>query len=126
MHGMRYRRLGPSGLRISEVFLGTAGVPELMDEPTFAGIVAAALDHGVAAFDTADAYDSGLAEEWLGRAVRGRRDQVVVCTKVGLRVGGTPAEHGAPGTYDATMLARGIGPNASGLSRGACHRRGGA
>ena len=117
MDGMRYPRLGPSGLRISELVLGTAGVPELMDEGTFAGIVAAALDHGVTAFDTADAYDSGLAEEWLGRALRGRRDQVVVCTKVGLRVGGTPVEHGAPGSYDATMFARGIGPNDSGLSR---------
>jgi aryl-alcohol dehydrogenase-like predicted oxidoreductase len=118
MNGMYYPHLGPSGLRISELILGTAGASELMDERTFADTVAAALDHGVVAFDTADTYDSGVAEEWLGRALRGRRDQVVVCTKVGLRVGGTPIEHGAAGTsFDAETFARGIGPNDKGLSR---------
>ncbi len=117
MNGMRYPRLGPTGMRISEFILGTAGVPELMDEAAFSDIVATALDHGVSAFDTADAYDSGVAEEWLGRAIRGRRDQVVLSSKVGLRVGGTPIEHGADYTFDAGAFARGIGPNDRGLSR---------
>jgi aryl-alcohol dehydrogenase-like predicted oxidoreductase len=93
--GLRYPRLGGTGMRISELVFGTAGAAELVDEATFRQTVHAALDGGVAAFDTADAYDGGMAEEWLGRALGPRRDSVVISTKVGLRVGADAVEHGA-------------------------------
>jgi len=118
MTGLRYPRLGPSALRVSEVILGTSGAGEVVGEETFAANVAVALERGVATFDTADAYDGGLAETWLGRALQSRREEVVICTKVGLRVGATPIEHGAPWTGpDADSFRRGIGPNDRGLSR---------
>jgi aryl-alcohol dehydrogenase-like predicted oxidoreductase len=118
MSGMRYPRLGPSALRISEITLGTSGAGEVVGEEMFAANVAAALERGIATFDTADAYDDGLAETWLGRAVRSRRDEVVICTKVGLRVGATAIEHGSSWTGpDADAFRRGIGPNDRGLSR---------
>jgi 1-deoxyxylulose-5-phosphate synthase len=116
--GLRYPRLGATGLRISEVILGTSGAQELLDEATFTEMVHAALDRGVAAFDTADAYDGGFAEQWLGRALGARRDGVVISTKVGLRVGATAAEHGAAWAGpDARLVRQGIGPNDRGLSR---------
>jgi 1-deoxyxylulose-5-phosphate synthase len=116
--GLRYPRLGATGMRISEIVLGTAGAAELISEPTFQEVIHAALDRGVAAFDTADAYDGGVAEQWLGRALAGRRDSVVISTKVGLRVGADAVEHGAAWHGpDAKSVRSGIGPNDRGLSR---------
>ena len=116
--GLRYPRLGDTGLRISEVILGTAGANEIVDEATFTGTIHSALDRGVASFDTADAYNDGVAERWLGSALGSRRDKVVISTKVGLRVGATAAEHGAPWHGpDAHSVRQGIGPNDRGLSR---------
>jgi 1-deoxyxylulose-5-phosphate synthase len=115
---LRYPRLGSTGMRISELILGTSGAEELLDEATFTGIVHAALDRGVVTFDTADAYDGGAAEQWLGRALGARRADVVISTKVGLRVGANAAEHGAAWHGpDARSVRAGIGPNDRGLSR---------
>jgi aryl-alcohol dehydrogenase-like predicted oxidoreductase len=115
---MRYPRLGATGMRISEIILGTSGAVELFDEATFTEIIHAGLDCGVTAFDTADAYDGGAAEQWLGRALGARRDDVVISTKAGLRVGATAVEHGAAWHGpDAESVRRGIGPNDRGLSR---------
>jgi aryl-alcohol dehydrogenase-like predicted oxidoreductase len=116
--GLRYPRLGATGMRVSELILGTSGAEELLDQATFTEIVHAALDRGVVTFDTADAYDGGVAEQWLGRALGTRRGDVVVSTKVGLRVGATATEHGTAWRGpDAASVRRGIGPNDRGLSR---------
>jgi 1-deoxyxylulose-5-phosphate synthase len=116
--GLRYPRLGGTGMRISELILGTSGAVELLDEPAFREVIHAGLDCGVTAFDTADAYDGGAAEQWLGRALGARRDDVVISTKAGLRVGATAVEHGAAWRGpDASSVRRGIGPNDRGLSR---------
>jgi len=102
---MEYRALGRSGLRVSVLTMGTM---------TFGGTGAFAdvgstdteeaerqvdmcLDAGVNLIDTADVYSSGLAEEILGQVLRGRRDQVLLATKV--------------------RMGMGRGPNDSGLSR---------
>ncbi len=115
---MRYPRLGATGMRVSEAILGTSGASELLDEETFTAVVHAALDGGIAAFDTADAYDGGLAEQWLGKTLGTRRDRVVISTKVGMRVGATAAEHGAAWHGpDVAAVRAGIGPNDRGLSR---------
>ena len=102
---MEYRALGRSGLRVSVLTMGTM---------TFGGTGAFAdvgstdveeaerqvdmcLDAGINLIDTADVYSSGLAEEILGQVLRGRRDRVLVATKV--------------------RMGMGRGPNDSGLSR---------
>jgi aryl-alcohol dehydrogenase-like predicted oxidoreductase len=80
---MNYRRLGRSGLRVSEICLGAwinfGG--HLEDEATFA-ILDAALEEGINFFDTADVYASGKAEEVMGRWMKGKdRRTIVVATK---------------------------------------------
>ena len=80
---MQYRQLGRSGLRVSEISLGswlTYGAT--VDVGAATKIVAAALDLGINLFDTADVYASGAAEEALREALRGAtRHQVVIATK---------------------------------------------
>ncbi len=83
---MQYRQLGTSGLRVSVVGLGgnTFGPPRL-DETTTIRVIHAALDMGVNFVDTALTYTRGDSEEYIGQALQGRRDQMVVATKFHLR-----------------------------------------
>jgi 1-deoxyxylulose-5-phosphate synthase len=85
---MKYRNLGRSGIKVSEVSLGTGGDFGLLGEEATKRIVDAALDGGINYFDTANIYpvleDSPggkLAEEMLGSALQGRRHEAVVGTK---------------------------------------------
>ena len=102
---MEYRQLGRSGLRISELTLGTmtfGGRGQFRDVGTtdLDGArrhIDIALDAGVNMIDTADVYSDGLAEEILGQALNGRRDRVLLATKA--------------------RFAMGPGPNDAGLSR---------
>src|ERR1700722_9705969 len=81
---MEYRRLGRSGLVISEIAYGnwvTHG--SQVEEDAARDCVAAALDEGITTFDTADAYAGTRAEEILGRALHGlRRESLEIFTKV--------------------------------------------
>ncbi|WP_336713548.1 aldo/keto reductase [Arthrobacter sp. USHLN218] len=95
---MEYRRLGNSGLTVSAVGLGCnnlgrAGTPTESQEGTDA-VVHAALEAGVTLFDVADSYgkEPGLSEEFLGRALGQRRDDVVVATKFGMDMRGANGE----------------------------------
>lgn len=78
---MKKNRLGTSDLFVSEIGLGCMSLPE--DEQTSERIVHAALDAGIHFFDTADLYGQGRNEEQLGRALYGRRHEVIVASKVG-------------------------------------------
>ncbi len=83
---MQYRRLGKTGWQVSTVSMGCWALGNQwgpVDEGEAIRTVHAAIDLGVNLFDTADAYGMGLSEERLGKAVRGRRDQVYITTKVG-------------------------------------------
>lgn len=100
---MECRRVGRSGLTVSELALGAA---------TFGGsgaffshwgqtdveeareLVALAVDSGVTLFDTADVYSAGASEEVLGAALRGRRDDVLISTKAALPVSDRPGDAG--------------------------------
>ena len=80
---MDYRRLGATGIQVSTLCLGTMmfgswGNP---DERDCTRMVDLALDAGINFIDTADVYDFGVSEEILGRALKGRRDDVVLATK---------------------------------------------
>jgi aryl-alcohol dehydrogenase-like predicted oxidoreductase len=86
---MEYRVLGRSGLRVSAIGLGCNPFGNEVDAPTAQRIVGTAIDLGVNYFDTADAYYDGRSEEYLGRALAGRRHEVMVATKFGLGGGGS-------------------------------------
>jgi aryl-alcohol dehydrogenase-like predicted oxidoreductase len=93
---MEQRRIGGSGLQASVLSLGTMmfGAWGNEDADECIDMVHRALDAGITLFDTADIYDAGVSEEILGRALRGRRDEVVLATKVGNPVGGDPSRSG--------------------------------
>src|SRR5437762_5766526 len=83
---MKYRKLGQHGPTVSVVGLGagsaTTNFGERDDEVQIA-TVHRAMDLGVTLFDTADRYMKGRHERMLGRALKGRRDRAVVCSKFG-------------------------------------------
>jgi aryl-alcohol dehydrogenase-like predicted oxidoreductase len=99
---MEYRTLGTSGLRVSVLTMGTmtfggkgdfanvgsTGVDEARRQ------VDMCLDAGVNLIDTADVYSDGLSEEIVGEVLRGRRDEVLVATKVRMEMGPGPNDAG--------------------------------
>ena len=95
---MDYRRMGQSGLKVSEICLGTMTFGRGADAAEAERIVLAALDAGVTFFDTADGYSDGESEIMLGKALGKRRREAVIATKV--------------------FNPMGHGPNNSGMSRG--------
>ena len=88
MTEMRTRTLGASTIEASVVGLGTWAIGGWMwggtDESESVAAIRASLDEGVSLIDTAPAYGQGRAEEIVGTAIRGRRDDVVLATKCGL------------------------------------------
>ncbi len=78
---MQRRRIG--ALDVSVVGLGCNNFGPRLDAAGTAEVVHAALDAGVNFFDTADLYGEGRSEEYLGRAVRGRRGEAIIATKFG-------------------------------------------
>lgn len=95
MDELTYRQLGKSGLRVSVLGLGTNQFGGKVDEKGVAEIIHAAIDHGVNFIDTADIYTGGRSEETIGKAIKGRRDRVVLATKVASRRGDGPNDYGA-------------------------------
>jgi aryl-alcohol dehydrogenase-like predicted oxidoreductase len=91
---MEYRRLGGSGMVVSAISFGTAtfggsspffrawGTTDVAEATR---LVDVAIDAGVTLFDSADSYSNGLAEDFLGRALAGRRDRVLIATKANSR-----------------------------------------
>ncbi|SDR07061.1 Predicted oxidoreductase [Curtobacterium sp. UNCCL20] len=94
MTGIEHRPLGPSGLVVSTVGIGcnNFGRPGTFTESQEGtdAVVRAALDAGVTLFDTADVYGGrpGLSEELLGKAIAGRREEIVLATKFGMDMRG--------------------------------------
>lgn len=80
---MEYRQLGNSGVRVSAIGLGGNTFGRYCDEAQTREVIHRALDLGVNHIDTADLYSRGVSEEYVGRALVDRRDQVVLATKVG-------------------------------------------
>lgn len=102
---MNKRTLGQSGIEISSIGLGTNYVGghnlyENVDENEGVRLVQQAIDLGVTHIDTADAYGFGRSEELVGKAIKGRRDEVVLATKGGIQFG----EHGTGPNNTAAYL----------------------
>lgn len=78
---MNYNRLGNSDLLISSIGFGCMSLKG--DQQENMSIIDRAIDHGVNYFDTADIYDKGLNEISVGKALKGKREKVVIATKAG-------------------------------------------
>jgi aryl-alcohol dehydrogenase-like predicted oxidoreductase len=99
---VEYRQLGRSGLRVSELTLGTMtfggkGEFEQVGSTDSAGarrIVDRCLDAGINLIDTADVYSSGVSEEIVGAAIEGRRERLLVATKARFPMGKGPNDAG--------------------------------
>ncbi|PSL42020.1 aryl-alcohol dehydrogenase-like predicted oxidoreductase [Planomicrobium soli] len=78
---MKTAHLGNSGLRVSEIGFGCMSLPT--DSKQAAAIVDEAIASGINYFDTADLYNKGLNEELVGQALKGRRKDIILATKVG-------------------------------------------
>jgi aryl-alcohol dehydrogenase-like predicted oxidoreductase len=101
---MEYRRLGGSGFKVPALSLGTGtfgGGTELFkawgetDVAEARRLVDICMEAGLNMFDSADVYSRGMAEEILGQAIKGRRDQVIISTKGTFRVGDGPNDVGS-------------------------------
>lgn len=101
---VHYQNLGNTGLKISNLALGTMAFGRWIDEQESDKIIDLALDSGINLIDTANfygkgqdepfRYGTGASEEIIGRALKGRRDKVVLATKVGLPMGRGVNEQG--------------------------------
>lgn len=98
---MQQRSLGRSGLRVSVVGLGCNNFGRRIDAEASRKVVHRALDLGVTLFDTADVYRSSIggSEEFLGRALGPRRKDIVLATKVGMRMDDAGQLRGASRGY---------------------------
>jgi aryl-alcohol dehydrogenase-like predicted oxidoreductase len=97
---MQTRRLGTQGLEVSQQGLGCMGMSEFYgatDEREAIGTIHRAFELGITFFDTSDAYGPYTNEQLVGRAIQGRRDQVVVATKFGIVRGEDPAHRSVNG-----------------------------
>jgi aryl-alcohol dehydrogenase-like predicted oxidoreductase len=101
---MEFRRLGHSGLRVPALSFGTGtfgGGNDFFkawgstDAGGAARLVDLCLDHGVSMFDSADVYSDGLAEQILGQAIKGKRDRLLISTKVTFPAGDGPNDFGS-------------------------------
>jgi len=101
---MQYRTLGRTGIKVSPYALGTLMFATQMGntDADSAQIIHKALDAGINLIDTADAYAD--SEEVVGRALKGRRDTVVLATKFGLPVGADPNQRGASRRWITTAV----------------------
>jgi aryl-alcohol dehydrogenase-like predicted oxidoreductase len=84
---MKMRRLGTSGLKVSEVGVGCNNFGVRMDQAATQAVVDAAVEAGITLFDTADCYGQGQSELFLGKALGKRRPDVVLATKFGVQMG---------------------------------------
>ncbi|MFF0232599.1 aldo/keto reductase [Micromonospora sp. NPDC005254] len=103
---MQYRTLGRTGVQVSTLVLGAMNFGKLgrtsQDEVT--AIVDAALEGGVNLIDTADMYSQGESEEMVGRAITGRRDDIVLATKAGMPMGDRRDHRGSSRRWLVTEL----------------------
>jgi aryl-alcohol dehydrogenase-like predicted oxidoreductase len=103
---MHYRTLGRTGVQVSSLALGAMNFGAMarttQDEAT--AIVDAALDGGINLIDTADMYSSGESEEMVGKAIAGRRDDIVLATKAAMPMGDEPNHRGGSRRWLVTEL----------------------
>lgn len=105
---MRYKRLGSTGLEVSELSVGTWAIGGAnygkVDRASSIEAIRAMIEQGVNLIDTAPVYNAGNAERVVGEAIQGIRDRVILCTKTALF--NDPEQNGTPvkdGRYETIM-----------------------
>ena len=103
---MQYRPLGRSGIHVSPYALGTMnfGAMANNDHDAATAIIHRALDAGINLIDTADVYSLGESEQIVGKAIKGRRDDVVLATKFSNPMGQAPNQRGASRRWITTAV----------------------
>jgi 1-deoxyxylulose-5-phosphate synthase len=117
---MEYRNLGRTGLKVSRVVLGGLNFGGVISEDDVLKLVHEAWDRGITTFYTADDYQAGNAERALGKALKSRRDDVVIYVKCGYHVGlpNSTWPQQMAGTIDYTQwVMTGVSPTSHGHSR---------
>ncbi|MEU9988416.1 aldo/keto reductase [Streptomyces sp. NPDC048045] len=103
---MQYRTLGRTGVQVSSLALGAMNLGRIgrtgQDEAT--ALVDAALEAGINLIDTADVYSAGESEEMVGKAIAGRRDDIVLATKAALPMGDGRNHRGGSRRWLVTAL----------------------
>lgn len=92
---MNYVLMGRTGVRVSEVCLGTMTFGNEADESTSIAMMNRALDIGINFFDTANVYNKGLTEEIVGRWLPPHREEIILASKVHFPTGDGPNERGS-------------------------------
>src|SRR6202453_1501955 len=119
---MQYRALGKTGIKVSPYCLGAMMFGGLgnADHDDCIRIIHKALDAGINFIDTADVYSRGESEEIVGKALKGRRDSVVLATKVHGQMGDDPNQQGNSRrwiTYEVEQSLRRLGTDHIALSQ---------
>ena len=91
---MQYKKIGRTGLKVSEICLGAMTFGDQASEVDAISMTQAAIERGVNFIDTADMYVTGRSEEIVGKAIKGKREDVVLATKVGNPMGPGPNDIG--------------------------------
>ncbi len=114
---MQMRQIPKTDLQVSPICLGTMTFGTPVAEPDAINLTQWAIGHGVNFIDTANMYEGyarsagsagGVAEEILGKALRGRRDQAVLATKVGMKIGDAPEDDGTSAAAIRLQLDRSL------------------
>lgn len=84
---MEFRTLPKSGLRVSRLSFGTMTFGAQTDEATARRVVDCCLEAGINFIDTANVYNRGAAESIVGKTLKGRRDKVILASKVRGKMG---------------------------------------
>jgi len=92
---MEYRNLGGAGVKVSAIGIGCNQFGGKVDKEGTKAIVQKALDEGINFFDTANVYSAGVSEEYVGAALQGQWDKVVIATKGRFKMGDGPNDLGA-------------------------------
>ena len=106
---MEFRRLGNSGLSVSEIGLGCNNFGGRVDQAGTTRVVDAALDHGITLFDTADVYGGSNSEVFLGKALGSKRPDVIVATKFGMAMGEDALSRGGSRRYIMNAVEASLG-----------------
>jgi aryl-alcohol dehydrogenase-like predicted oxidoreductase len=96
---MEYRRIGNSGLKVSEIGLGGNNFGGRADKPTSLAVIDHALGMGINFIDTAELYAQGRSEGLVGEAIKEKRSQVIIATKFGYRPSVGISEQGGSRNY---------------------------
>lgn len=91
---MEYRQLGRSGLQVSVIGLGTNNFGRQVDRRGTEVVINHALDMGINMIDTSNSYSAGRSEEFIGQALKGKRQRAVIATKVSSRMAEGPNNAG--------------------------------